>query len=414
MTTQTVTPWTANTGSDGQFNYKELQENWGLKPIDEDLIVRIEKISGKPRHLFLKRGIFFAHQDLDKVLNYIEQGKKIFLYTGRGPSGESLHIGHMLSIKFTQWLQEIFDCPVVIMMSDKEKFFVKESSNIDTYINYTKSNAKDIMAAGFNINKTFFFSSIKYHKYMHHLIMMTNKKTTVHRAHKIYGTDDNTCIGQIGWPTEQMVASLCGAFPHLFGNKKDVICLVPCAVDQAPYFRDIRDFAEKFGYPKPAQICSKFLIGLQGSGEKLSTTGNIRPIYMNDDFDTIKRLIRKYAFSGGRDTLKEHNEKGANLLTDVPYIYLCHFLEDDDKLKEITRRYGPGQLNNDECRMTSGEIKNYLIDVLYNQQLKSHQKSRDLITDKQYDEFFTMKVDKSVSDYFQQFCNKYVDIQISY
>jgi hypothetical protein len=26
-------------------------------------------------------------------------------------------------------------------------------------------------------------------------------------------------------------------FPHIFGNRKDVRCLIPCAIDQDPYFR---------------------------------------------------------------------------------------------------------------------------------------------------------------------------------
>ena len=41
-------------------------------------------------------------------------------------------------------------------------------------------------------------------------------------------------IGEISWPAYQTAPSLCGAFPHLFGNKKDVMCLIVMAVDQVP------------------------------------------------------------------------------------------------------------------------------------------------------------------------------------
>jgi tryptophanyl-tRNA synthetase len=26
-------------------------------------------------------------------------------------------------------------------------------------------------------------------------------------------------------------------FPHIFGDRRDVRCLIPCAIDQDPYFR---------------------------------------------------------------------------------------------------------------------------------------------------------------------------------
>ena len=42
---------------------------------------------------------------------------------GRGPSSESMHLGHLLPFIFTKYLQEAFDVAVVIMMSDDEKFF---------------------------------------------------------------------------------------------------------------------------------------------------------------------------------------------------------------------------------------------------------------------------------------------------
>jgi tryptophanyl-tRNA synthetase len=50
------------------------------------LIEKIEKLTGKPAHHFLRREIFFSHRDLDFILNEYEKGKPFYLYTGRGPS----------------------------------------------------------------------------------------------------------------------------------------------------------------------------------------------------------------------------------------------------------------------------------------------------------------------------------------
>jgi tryptophanyl-tRNA synthetase len=46
--------------------------------------------------------------------------------------------------------------------------------------------------------------------------------------------------------------------------------------------------------------------------------------------DTPKQILKKittHAFSGGRETLEEHREKGGNPDIDVPYQWLKYYLE---------------------------------------------------------------------------------------
>ena len=38
----------------------------------------------------------------------------------------------------------------------------------------------------------------------------------------------------------QAAPSFADSFPHLYGTRKDVRCLIPCAIDQDPYFRMTR------------------------------------------------------------------------------------------------------------------------------------------------------------------------------
>lgn len=45
--------------------------------------------------------------------------------------------------------------------------------------------------------------------------------------------------------------------------------------------------------------------------------------------------VKRFAFSGGQDTLEKHRELGANLDIDVPYQYLRFFLEDDAELERV-------------------------------------------------------------------------------
>ena len=60
---------------------------------------------------------------------------------------------------------------------------------------------------------------------------------------------------------EKQLASLSIVSFHL----QKVRCLIPCAIDQDPYFRMTRDVAPRLGYLKCALIESRFFPALQAS-----------------------------------------------------------------------------------------------------------------------------------------------------
>ncbi len=60
-----------------------------------------------------------------------------------------------------RYLQDVFDVPLVIQMTDDEKFLWKDLS-VEEAHRLAFENAKDIIACGFDIKKTFIFSDIDY------------------------------------------------------------------------------------------------------------------------------------------------------------------------------------------------------------------------------------------------------------
>lgn len=70
-------------------------------------------------------------------------------------------VQHAVTRVFCRWLQDVFDVPLVIQMSDDEKYLWKDLTLEQAY-SYTVENAKDIIACGFDINKTFIFSDLEY------------------------------------------------------------------------------------------------------------------------------------------------------------------------------------------------------------------------------------------------------------
>ena len=60
-----------------------------------------------------------------------------------------------------RWLQDVFNVPLVIQMTDDEKYLWKDLT-LDQAYGYAVENAKDIIACGFDIKKTFIFSDLDY------------------------------------------------------------------------------------------------------------------------------------------------------------------------------------------------------------------------------------------------------------
>lgn len=352
-----------------------LAENFGSSAIDDDLIKRLERITGKPVHHYLRRGIFFSHRELNFILDQVEQGKPFYLYTGRGPSSEAMHLGHLVPFIFTKWLQDTFDVPLVIQLTDDEKFLWKDLTLEEAH-RLAFENAKDIIACGFDPEKTFIFSDLDYIgncPAFYHNMKRIEKHVTFNQVKGIFGFGDSDCIGKISFPAIQASPSFSNSFPHIFGNRANIPCLIPCAIDQDPYFRMTRDVAPKLGYLKPALIHSTFLPSLQGAQTKMSASDENTSIYLTDTAKDIKNKINRHAFSGGQATIEEHRKLGGNCDVDISYQYLRYFLEDDARLKQLQEEYTSGQL-------LTGHLKQELTSIVQKIAL-DHQTRRNSVTE---------------------------------
>ncbi|CAB4286657.1 unnamed protein product [Prunus armeniaca] len=387
---QVVNPWTVSAKGGGKIDYDKLIDQFGCQRIDQSLVDRIHRLTSRTPHVFLRRGVFFAHRplsrcllDLNEILDAHERGEKFYLYTGRGPSSEALHLGHLIPFMFTKYLQEAFKVPLVIQLTDDEKCMWKDLT-VEESQRLARENAKDIIACGFDVTRTFIFSDFDYVGGAFYKNMVkVGKCVTYNKAVGIFGFTGEDHIGKISFPPVQAVPSFPSSFPHLFGGQDNLRCLIPCAIDQDPYFRMTRDVAPRIGYQKPALIESSFFPAMQGETGKMSASDPNSAIYVTDSAKEIKNKINRYAFSGGQDSIEKHRELGANLEVDIPFKYLSFFLDDDDKLEEIRKEYGAG-------RMLTGEVKQLLIQVL-TELVERHRRARAAVTDEMVDAFMAVR-----------------------
>ncbi|GCB63835.1 hypothetical protein scyTo_0009728 [Scyliorhinus torazame] len=229
-----VDPWTVQTSNAKGVDYDKLIVRFGSNKIDQELINRIEQATGQKAHHFLRRGIFFSHRDVHQILDAFETKKSFYLYTGRGPSSEAMHMGHLIPFIFTKWLQDVFDVPLVVQLTDDEKYLWKDITLEQAY-KYTIENTKDIIACGFDVNKTFIFSDLDYigqSPRFYQNVVKIQKHVTFNQVKGIFGFGDSDCIGKISFPAIQAAPSFSTSFPQIFNGQKDIQCLIPCAIDQ--------------------------------------------------------------------------------------------------------------------------------------------------------------------------------------
>lgn len=349
----TVTPWVV----EGEVDYIKLVERFGTNIIDDKLMERFIKSAGED-HYLLRRRIFFSHRDLDKVLDDWENGRGFFLYTGRGPSGP-MHIGHIIPFYFTKWLQDRFKVNVYIQLTDDEKYLEESRGlTLEDTSKWSYENALDIIAVGFDPDRTFIFQDTEYVRNMYPIALKVARKINFSWVRAVFGFTHETNIGLIFYPALQIV-------PALFEKKR---CLIPAAIDQDPYWRIQRDIAESLGYYKTAAIHSKFLPPLTGPAGKMSASKPESAIYLHDDPKTVRRKIW-LAYSGGQPTVELHRRLGGNPEVDVAFQWLYFFFEPDDvKVKKLEEDYRSG-------RILSGEMKNILIERVTSF-LEEHQRRR--------------------------------------
>jgi tryptophanyl-tRNA synthetase len=387
------------------INYQKVVQQFGCQLIDSNLLQKIKTVTKQDKlHPFLEKNIFFAHRDLDKLMDIClkTETNDFYIYTGRGPSSANLHLGHLVPFMATKYLQDIFDVPVVIQITDDEKYYNKDGIQLNTFKEYALENIKDIIACGFNPHKTFIFLNSQITSLYNHNIIKIQKKINLNHIKSTFGFNEDDNMGRISFPVHQMVPAFASSFPGVLDNnpKQDIStylfdhseiskqltqkrCLIVAAVDQDPYFRLVRDIASKLNEHKPILIYSKFLGSLQGKHTKMSASIDNSSVFLTDTPKQIKKKINSHAFSGGQETAELHRELGGNPDIDVAFQYIKFFSTDYKMIDKIYKDYTSGEL-------LTGHIKKICIDIL-TQIVTQHQEAKKNINKEILIKFLTIR-----------------------
>ena len=222
-----IDPWSSEQSTD----YDRMIEQFGLTPMDLGSIPN-------PGMLH-RRGIVFAHRDMDVISDSITQGDPFGVLTGLMPSGR-MHLGHSMVIEQVRWFQEQ-GADVTVAVADLEALATRGTSLSKGRETALREYVLNYAALGLNSDKTsVYFQSSR--PEVHRLSFTLGRRTNLSELEAIYGFGGDTNLAHVQAPLVQVGDIV---HPQLddFGGLRPIV--VPVGVDQDPHLRLTRDITQK-------------------------------------------------------------------------------------------------------------------------------------------------------------------------
>ena len=251
----TIDPW----GSSQSTDYSRIIEKFGLSSM--------EGVSLDSPSRLHRRGIVFAHRDLDMVLEAKRLGSPFGVLTGLMPSGK-MHLGHSMVIDQVKWFQEQGG-DVTIAVADLESTATRGISLAEGRKIAREEYVAYYAALGLDPDKTtVYFQSQR--NVVQKLGFQLGKRTNLSELEAIYGFDGSTNLAHVQAPLVQAGDIL---HPQLdeYGGLRPIV--VPVGIDQDPHLRLTRGLAAKTNWFNVSDAKMGLQVGVSVQDENASVMG---------------------------------------------------------------------------------------------------------------------------------------------
>ena len=387
-------------------------EEYGAKTIDAELLSNFEKNSKLPVSHLLKRGIFNGHIGFDAAIQHAAAGKPLYIYLPISPSDRLTTLRHVLFLKFASYLQKALNCYVFVHVNEY-KAFCREPTNLKAEAGkkMAEETLKDVLSFDFVPEKTIVLLNEAAVQLDYVMLCDLQRKVTLGQFIEKFFTDDSVNVGTMDAVFQEGACAIPLYVRKIFPDTENTRCLMLLRQTQDKLYQFTCEAAKIVGQPEPYALFGGFVPAPQ-SGTKMPKLAKIalgasqeqgqkgkKPkneikdymsIYIKNTPKEISTKINKFAFSGGKDTLAEQQEKGANLAVDIPTYYLKLFLEDDAEYERVLKFYGPGELEDPKQRIASGGIKKICGETI-SAVIKEIQDRRAKVTKEQIQEAYKIR-----------------------
>ncbi len=250
-----IDPW----GSTQSTDYSRIIEKFGLSSM--------ENVSLPSPSRLHRRGIVFAHRDLEMVLESQRAGNPFGVLTGLMPSGK-MHLGHSMVIDQVKWFQEQGG-DVTIAVADLESTATRGVSLSEGRRIATEEYVSYYAALGLDPEKTSVYFQSK-RNIVQKLGFQLGKRTNLSELEAIYGFDGSTNLAHVQAPLVQAGDIL---HPQLddYGGLRPIV--VPVGIDQDPHLRLTRGLASKTNWFNVSSAKMGLQVGVSVQEENSAVMG---------------------------------------------------------------------------------------------------------------------------------------------
>ena len=253
-----IDPW----GSAQSTDYDRIIDRFGLTSMEG---VQLDSPSKLHR-----RGIVFAHRDVDQILEAQRTGAPFGVLTGLMPSGQ-MHLGHSMVVEQARWFQEQGG-DVTIAVADLESQATRGVSLAKGRTVALEEYISHYAALGLNPAKTnVYFQSTR--PVVQRLGFQLGKRTNLSEFEAIYGFGGETNLAHVQAPLVQVGDIL---HPQIdeYGGLRPIV--VPVGVDQDPHLRLTRGLASKTNWFNLRESSSRgWLVSLSVHDENAEVFGQL-------------------------------------------------------------------------------------------------------------------------------------------
>ena len=280
-----IDPWSSQQSTD----YERIRSNFGLSDIE------ISRIPNP--NLLHRRGIIFAHRDLETVLERVNRKEKFGVLTGLMPSGK-MHLGHSMVINQVKWFQDQGG-DVTVTVADLEALATRNVSLKEGRKIALSEYVNNYAAMGLDPDKTnVYFQSMR--PVVQRLGFTLGQKTNISEFESIYGFSGETNLAHVQAPLVQAGDIV---HPQLeeYGGLRPIV--VPVGVDQDPHIRLTRGLVGKTNWfnVKPRKSGGLTVaLSVQEENKKIfgiSDNGGVNRDVRNQLFDKLKSSLLKLGFA---------------------------------------------------------------------------------------------------------------------
>ena len=280
-----IDPWSSEQSTD----YDRITNQFGLDSIE------LSKIPNP--NILHRRGIIFAHRDLDIILNSIRKKEKFGVLTGLMPSGK-MHLGHSMVIEQVKWFQEQGG-DITVAVADLEALATRSTSlskgrevAINEYIiNYA--------ALGLDPKSTNVYFQSKRPE-VQRLAFTLGRRTNISEFEAIYGFGGDTNLAHVQAPLVQ-AGDIVHPQLEQFGGLRPIV--VPVGIDQDPHLRLTRGIVSKtnwFNVKPRKQGGLTVALSIQDDNSEImgiSEDGKLNHEVRNNLIDRMTNSIIKLGFA---------------------------------------------------------------------------------------------------------------------